>query len=49
MSPSELTERLGLSMLHDRLWFVQPSCATTGEGLAAGLQWLSKAIPDLRV
>lgn len=24
-----------------RPWFVQPSCATTGDGLVEGLDWLS--------
>ncbi|KOS16315.1 cps1 protein [Malassezia pachydermatis] len=40
MSPSELTDHLGLNMLQDR---------PCGEGLAAGLQWLSQNIPDTRM
>jgi hypothetical protein len=37
MSPTEVTERLQLSKLKDRVWYVVPSCATTGEGLFEGL------------
>ncbi|KAH7108448.1 ADP-ribosylation factor family-domain-containing protein [Auriculariales sp. MPI-PUGE-AT-0066] len=28
----------------DRSWYVHPSCATTGEGLFEGLQWLSQNV-----
>lgn len=37
MTPTEVTERLRLSQLKDRMWYVVPSCATTGEGLFEGL------------
>jgi hypothetical protein len=37
MSPTEVTEKLHLSKLKDRVWYVVPSCATTGEGLFEGL------------
>lgn len=37
MSPQEVTEKLQLSQLRDRIWYVVPSCATTGEGLFEGL------------
>ena len=37
MSPQEVTEKLQLSQLKDRIWYVVPSCATTGEGLFEGL------------
>ena len=37
MTPSEVTERLRLGQLKDRVWYVVPSCATTGEGLFEGL------------
>jgi len=40
MKPVQLTESLKLSSLRDRNWFVQPSCATTGDGLEDGLKWL---------
>ncbi|KAJ3343886.1 ADP-ribosylation factor, Arf Arf6 [Gonapodya sp. JEL0774] len=41
MSPSDLTEKLEMSKLKDRTWFLRPCCAVTGEGLIEGLQWLS--------
>lgn len=44
MSPAEVTEKLGLHRMRDRNWYVHPSCATTGEGLFEGLQWLSQNV-----
>jgi len=44
MSPAEVTEKLGLHRMRDRLWYVHPSCATSGEGLFEGLQWLSNTV-----
>lgn len=41
MSPAEVTEKLHLHKLLNTLWYVYPSCATTGEGLFEGLAWLS--------
>ncbi|CEI63158.1 unnamed protein product [Fusarium venenatum] len=32
MKPQEVTEALQLSKLKDKVWYVVPSCATTGEG-----------------
>lgn len=40
IKPIQLTEALGLNRLRDRNWYVQPSCATTGDGLEDGLKWL---------
>lgn len=44
MSPQEVTDSLNLSSLKDKIWFVVPSCATTGEGLLEGLAWLSNNV-----
>ncbi|OMJ16609.1 ADP-ribosylation factor 6 [Smittium culicis] len=44
MTPSEVTQSLGLHLMRDRQWYVHPSCATTGEGLFEGLNWLSQNI-----
>ncbi|KAI9448703.1 ADP-ribosylation factor family-domain-containing protein [Russula earlei] len=44
MSPAEVTEKMGLHRMRDRSWYVHPSCATTGEGLFEGLQWLSQNV-----
>eukprot|EP00128_Syssomonas_multiformis_P017883 Colp12_sorted_trinity150504_noHs@25622 len=41
MKPEEATEKLGLQRIRDRRWHVQPSCATTGDGLYEGLTWLT--------
>ena len=41
LSTSEMTERLGLHQLRSRQWFIQATCATTGDGLYEGLDWLS--------
>jgi len=44
MSTEEVTKKLALPSLGNRLWFVQGACATTGEGLYEGLEWLSANI-----
>eukprot|EP01098_Paradermamoeba_levis_P001232 TRINITY_DN11386_c0_g1_i1.p1 TRINITY_DN11386_c0_g1~~TRINITY_DN11386_c0_g1_i1.p1 ORF type:complete len:177 (+),score=34.64 TRINITY_DN11386_c0_g1_i1:74-604(+) len=41
LSVPEMTEKLGLSSLQNRKWFIQGSAATTGQGLYQGLEWLS--------
>ncbi|KAI4095013.1 MAG: hypothetical protein LQ344_001860 [Seirophora lacunosa] len=44
MTPNEVQERLKLAQLKDKIWYVVPSCATTGEGLFEGLGWLSNNV-----
>ncbi|KAL7749063.1 ADP-ribosylation factor, Arf Arf6 [Sorochytrium milnesiophthora] len=44
LAPAAITEKLGLQKLKDRAWYVHPSCATTGDGLFEGLNWLSSNI-----
>lgn len=44
MKPQEVTDALELNKLSDKIWFVVPSCATTGEGLLEGLAWLSNNV-----
>ncbi|KAF2858392.1 ARF/SAR superfamily [Piedraia hortae CBS 480.64] len=42
MSPQEVSRQLGLDEIaSDHIWKVEPSCATTGEGIFEGLAWLS--------
>ena len=41
LSTSEMTEQLGLHQLRSRQWYIQAACATTGDGLYEGLDWLS--------
>ena len=38
---SEITEALGLHKLRNRQWYIQATCAVTGDGLYEGLDWLS--------
>jgi len=44
MSTAEVTDKLGLHALRQRNWFIQGTCATSGEGLYEGLDWLSANI-----
>merc|ERR1711936_868624 len=44
MSASELTEKLGLQQLRNRRWYIQATCATQGNGLYEGLDWLSNEL-----
>ncbi|KAK3711400.1 hypothetical protein QZH41_013502 [Actinostola sp. cb2023] len=41
LKPHEIEERFNLSKCRDRKWYVQPICATTGDGLYEGLTWLN--------
>jgi ADP-ribosylation factor protein 6 len=41
MNVAEIEERMGLRELRDRKWYVHPTCATSGDGLYEGLEWLS--------
>ena len=41
MDPYEIQEQLNLVGIRDRNWYIQPSCATTGDGLYDGLTWLT--------
>uniref|UniRef100_A0A7S0MC27 Uncharacterized protein n=1 Tax=Cryptomonas curvata TaxID=233186 RepID=A0A7S0MC27_9CRYP len=41
LSAESLATRLELPPASTRAWHVQPSCACTGEGICAGLDWLS--------
>lgn len=45
MTPAEVTEQLELLELRNRIWYVIPSTAKTGEGLSEGLSWLSANLP----
>merc|ERR1712061_263381 len=44
MTAAEVTEKLGLHKMHQRQWFIQSACATTGDGLYEGLDWLSRTL-----
>jgi hypothetical protein len=55
MDTAELTEKLGMHCIRTHDWYVQPTCAQTGEGLAEGnidnygplilgLEWMTKSL-----
>merc|ERR1712086_675122 len=44
MPAAEVTDKLGLSDMRNRQWFIQSACATTGDGLYEGLDWLSRTL-----
>merc|ERR1712070_690620 len=44
MPAAEVTEKLGLQTLRSRQWFIQSTCATTGDGLYEGLDWMSRTL-----
>lgn len=46
MSTAQMTEKLGLNALRQRSWYIQAACATTGEGLYEGLDWLASVLKN---
>lgn len=44
MSAVDVTEQLGLNQMRERSWYIQACCATTGDGLYEGLDWLSTTL-----
>lgn len=48
MTAAEVTEKLGLHSLRHRNWYIQSACATTGDGLYEGLDWLSKTLANAK-
>ena len=41
MNAADITDKLGLHSLRQRNWYIQATCATSGEGLYEGLDWPS--------
>jgi len=41
MTRAEITNKLGLHTIRNRPWFVQATCATSGDGLYEGIDWLT--------
>jgi len=48
MPAAEVTEKLGLHALRTRQWFIQSTCAASGDGLYEGLDWLSRTLSSRR-
>ncbi|KAJ8272974.1 hypothetical protein GJAV_G00095710 [Gymnothorax javanicus] len=46
MNAAEITEKLALHSLRHRTWFIQATCATSGDGLYEGLDWLSSRLKN---
>ena len=44
MQAAEITDKLGLHSLRQRDWYIQSTCATTGDGLYEGLEWLGQSL-----
>jgi hypothetical protein len=44
MNAAEITEKLGLHSIRQRPWYIQATCATTGDGLYEGLEWLKDTL-----
>mmetsp|Transcript_44940 Transcript_44940/g.71114 ORF Transcript_44940/g.71114 Transcript_44940/m.71114 type:complete len:183 (+) Transcript_44940:59-607(+) len=44
MTAAEVTEKLGLRRIQQRRWYIQSACATSGDGLYEGLDWLSRTL-----
>lgn len=44
MNAAEITDTLRLHSLKQRSWFIQSTCATSGDGLYEGLEWLSNSL-----
>jgi len=46
LSVAELTQKLELPSMN-RKWYVQACCATKGDGLYEGLDWLTDNLPNI--
>ncbi|KAH7035318.1 ADP-ribosylation factor 1 [Microdochium trichocladiopsis] len=44
MNAAEITDKLGLHGLRQRAWYIQSTCATSGDGLYEGLEWLATTL-----
>lgn len=48
MNAAEMTDKLGLHNLRNRSWYIQATCATSGDGLYEGLDWLSNQLKNAK-
>ena len=46
VTTSEVTDKLCLHKHREREWFIQSTCAVTGEGIMEGLEWLANVIKN---
>lgn len=48
LNPSKLIDQLGLHKLTGRKWYVQSTCATTGEGIYEGMHQLASMVKEFK-
>ena len=48
MNAAEITDKMGLSSLRNRNWYIQATCATSGDGLFEGLDWMSTQLKSAK-
>ena len=46
MTTTEVTQKLELNKYMNRQWYIQSTCAVSGEGIVDGLEWLAKTIKN---
>ena len=46
MEVSEMADKLGLGSMRNRKWYIKGCCATTGDGLYDGLDWMNKTLNE---
>ncbi|KAL5291415.1 arf1.2 family protein [Megaselia abdita] len=46
MSTAEITDKLQLNSLRSRNWYIHGTCATNGDGLYEGFDWLSRQMKN---
>ena len=44
MNTAEVTDKLGLVNMRARDWFIQATCAVTGDGIVDGLEWMANSL-----
>eukprot|EP01086_Lenisia_limosa_P011391 TRINITY_DN371_c0_g1_i1.p1 TRINITY_DN371_c0_g1~~TRINITY_DN371_c0_g1_i1.p1 ORF type:complete len:188 (+),score=50.14 TRINITY_DN371_c0_g1_i1:23-565(+) len=44
MTAAEISEKLSLHSMRQRNWYIQNTCAVSGDGLYEGLDWLSQQL-----
>ncbi|XP_008327473.1 ARF GTPase 2a [Cynoglossus semilaevis] len=45
---AEITDKLNLHNMRNRNWYIQATCATSGDGLYDGLDWLSVQLKNAK-
>jgi ADP-ribosylation factor protein 1 len=48
MNVADITDKLRLQLLRSRNWYIQGACATSGDGLFEGLDWLSNQLKNVK-